>query len=173
MRTRRPPRAEEPRLSDTAAKNTPPRAVTVAVVGCGAWGRNLVRTFHTLPGSRLPVVCDLDEKRLAQMRAQFPGLRSSVDFGVILAEPGLEAVVIGASATAHHELALRSIAAGKHTYVEKPLTLSVAHSREVVEAARAKGVLLMVGHLLLYHPAVLYLKRLLDHGERRVMGEGV
>lgn len=141
------------------------RTVTVGVVGCGAWGRNLVRTFHTLPGSRLPIVCDIDEKRNVAMRQQFPGLRATLRFDELLAEPGLEAVVVGASANAHKELALRSIAAGKHTYVEKPLTLSVADSREVVEAARARGVILMVGHLLLYHPAVLYLKRLIDSGD--------
>lgn len=156
---------KEPRLSDATPKKTDGRAVGVAVVGCGAWGRNLVRTFHALPGSRLLAVGDLDERRLAQMRSQFPGLRATTDLGSILGEPGLEAVVIGASAPAHKALALASIAAGKHTYVEKPLALSSADAREIVAAAEARGVLLMVGHLLLYHPAVLYLKRLLDAGE--------
>lgn len=141
------------------------RAVGVAVVGCGAWGRNLVRTFHTLPSSRLVGVADLDEGRLAQMRAQFPGIRGTTDFASLLADPAVEAVVVGASAAAHHALALQSIAAGKHTYVEKPLALSAAHAREMVVAAEERGVRLMVGHLLLYHPAVLYLKRLLDAGE--------
>jgi len=139
--------------------------VSVAVVGCGAWGRNLVRTFHTLRGSRLAGVCDVDERRLAQMRQQFPGIAATRDYDALLATPGLEAVVVGASAAAHKALALRAIEAGKHTYVEKPLALSSADSRQIVEAADARGVRLMVGHLLLYHPAVLHLKRLIDSGD--------
>ncbi len=148
----------------TGEPASPKRPVHVAVVGCGAWGRNLVRTFHTLPGSRLLAACDIDERRLVQMRAQFPGLRTTVELASVLAEPALEAVVVGTSAVAHKEVALAAIASGRHVYVEKPLTLSAADAVEVAEAARARGVVLMVGHLLLYHPAVLYLRRLLDEG---------
>ena len=142
----------------------PPRGVGVAVVGCGAWGRNLVRTFHALPGSRLLAVCDIDEARLVQMRSQFPDVPATRDVSVVLADPAVEAVVVGASAIAHKELALRALAAGKHVYVEKPLALSVADANDVVDAARAAGRTLMVGHLLLYHAAVLHLRRMIDEG---------
>jgi predicted dehydrogenase len=137
----------------------------VAVVGCGAWGRNLVRVFHGLPGSNLLAVCDKDEERLAVMRRQFPGLHTTADLDSVLAEPALEAVVVGASAKAHHPLAMAALRAGKHVYVEKPLALSVEDSEEMVRTASDADRLLMVGHLLLYHPAVLYLRRLIDDGE--------
>jgi len=141
------------------------RRIGVAVVGCGNWGRNLVRTFHSLPESDLRYVCDLDEGRLARMRAQFPGLRTSTDLDRVLADDSVEAVVIAASAVAHKALALRALQAGKHAYVEKPLALSVEDSEEIVAEAEARGLKLMVGHLLLYHPAVLYLRSLLDNGD--------
>ena len=141
------------------------RPIGVVVVGCGAWGRNLVRTFHNLPGSRLVGVCDLDEDRLGRMRTQFPGLQTSTDFDAYLADPEVEAVVIGASAAAHKALALAALKAGKHTYVEKPLALSAADAEEIVAAAKAADRTLMVGHLLLYHSAVLFLKNLIDGGD--------
>lgn len=142
----------------------PDGEVGVAVVGCGAWGRNLVRTFHTLPGSRLVAVVDIDPARVAQMRRQFPGVPGSEALAPVLADPAVHAVVIGASAGAHREIALQAIAARRHVYVEKPLALSVADAREIVRAADGAGVTLMVGHLMLYHPAVLHIRRLVDEG---------
>jgi len=141
------------------------RSVGVVVVGCGAWGRNLVRTFHGLPGSRLVAICDTDAARLEQMGRQFPGVDTTTDLGRCLADPAVEAVVVGASAAAHESLALAAVAAGKHVYVEKPLALSVAGAERVVQAAAEADRVLMVGHLLLYHQAVLYLKELIDGGE--------
>jgi predicted dehydrogenase len=148
-------------LSQTSANG---RAVGIAVAGCGAWGRNLVRTFHGLPGSSLRHVVDPDASRLAQMRTQFPGLHATPDWAAVLADPAVEAVVIGAPAALHRQLALEAIAAGKHTYVEKPLALSAADARDVAAAAAGRGVTLMVGHLLLYHPAVLHLRRMVEEG---------
>ncbi len=142
-----------------------PRAIGVAVVGCGNWGRNLVRTFHELQGADLRWACDLDDGRLAVMRSQFSGLATTRDFDDVLADEGVEAVVIGASASAHRDLALRAVAAGKHLYVEKPLALTVADAEEIVRAAEDAARTLMVGHLLLFHPAVLYLRDLVESGE--------
>lgn len=139
-------------------------AVRTAVVGCGAWGRNLVRTFHALPGAHLVWVCDLSADRVAQMQAAFPGVRTTTDAARVFGDPSVDAVVVAASAAAHHGLALAALAAGKHVYVEKPLALSVAHAAEIVAAARTAGRTLMVGHLLRYHPAVLHLRALIDEG---------
>jgi predicted dehydrogenase len=141
------------------------RRIGVVVAGCGAWGRNLVRTFNGLPGADLRGVCDLDPGRLDQMARQFPGVATSTELSGFLADPTVEAVVIAASAPAHKPLALAALAAGKHTYVEKPLALSTDDAQEIVDAARKAQRTLMVGHLLLYHPAVLYLKRLIDEGD--------
>ncbi len=139
--------------------------VNVAVVGCGKWGRNLVRTFNSLPESCLKAVCDLDPARLELIGRQFPDPRTTTDLESVLSDPTIDAVVIRASAGAHKELALAALAAGKHTYVEKPLALSAADAEEIVQSADARGLTLMVGHLLLYHSAVLYLKELIDSGD--------
>lgn len=147
------------------ASGEAPRRVRVAVVGCGAWGRNLVRTFHNLPGSDLAYACDLDEDRLARMRAQFSGLETTTDYEAVLGDDSVEAIVIGASAAAHRPLAMAALAADKHVYVEKPLALSVKDAREIVTEADSRNRVLMVGHLLLYHSCVLYLKDLVDRGE--------
>ncbi len=141
------------------------RHVGVAVVGCGNWGKNLVRTFHNLPESDLRHVCDLDDGRLARMRGAFPGISATKDLDAVLHDETVEAVVIGASATAHKPLAMKALQAGKHTYVEKPLALSVKDSEEIVAEAESRGLTLMVGHLLLYHPAVLFLRAMIDNGE--------
>jgi predicted dehydrogenase len=138
---------------------------TVAVVGAGNWGRNLVRNFYSLPASTLKWVVDLDEGRLAKMRELFPGIRTSTDIDEVLADGEVEAVVVSASAKAHHQIGMKVLAAGKHAYIEKPLALTAADAEELVTVAEERGLLLMVGHLLLFHPGVQKLKALVDSGE--------
>jgi predicted dehydrogenase len=137
----------------------------VAVVGAGNWGRNLVRNFHNLPQCTLSWVVDLDEGRLSKMRELFPSIKTTTELSEMLADDAVEAVVVSASAAAHHAIAMECIAAGKHIYVEKPLALNVADAEEMVKAADAAGRILMTGHLLLYHPAVLKLKSLITSGD--------
>ena len=137
----------------------------VAVVGAGNWGRNLVRNFYNIPASTLKWVVDLDEGRLAKMRELFPGIRTTTDVDEMLADDSVEAVIVSASAKAHHPLGMKVIGAGKHAYIEKPLALTAADAEEMVSAADERGVVLMVGHLVLFHPAVLMLKQLIDDGE--------
>ncbi len=146
------------------APDSDPRVVGTAVVGCGAWGRNLVRTFRALPGSDLRRVCDLDPARLSQMRSQFAGIRTTTEFDECLEDRDVEAVIISTSAAAHEPLAMAALAAGKHVYVEKPLALSLAGAESIVREAEARDRVLMVGHLMLYHPAVLYLRKMIDDG---------
>src|SRR5207244_2832715 len=98
--------------------------LSVAVVGCGAWGRNLVRTFHTVPGSRLAAVCDLDEKRLGQMRTQFPGVRTTTDYDALCREPELDAVVIGASADSFWSFAPHDISVMNFLMGAQPVSVS-------------------------------------------------
>jgi predicted dehydrogenase len=138
--------------------------VNVAVVGAGNWGKNLVRNFASLPNATLKYVCDLSEKVRAGMAKEYPKATVTGDLNAVLADGQLQAVVIAVDAPLHYELAKKALQAGKHTYVEKPLTLSTAHSTELVELAAAKGVKLMVGHLLEYHPAVEYMKDMIAKG---------
>lgn len=139
--------------------------IGIAVVGTGDWGANLVRNFANLPGTRLVSVCDADPQRLAKTAAQYPGVRAVGDVADVARDPEVQGVVVAASAVSHYPLARALLEAGKDVYVEKPLTLEVAHAEELVRLARTKGRVLMVGHLLLYHPGVQYLKKMVVDGQ--------
>jgi predicted dehydrogenase len=139
--------------------------IGIAVVGTGDWGANLVRNFANLPGTRLVSVCDAEPQRLAKTAAQYPGVRAVGDVGDVARDPDVQGVVVAASAVSHYPLARTLLEAGKDVYVEKPLTLEVGHAEELVRLAKAKGRVLMVGHLLLYHPGVQYLKKMVVDGQ--------
>jgi UDP-2-acetamido-3-amino-2,3-dideoxy-glucuronate N-acetyltransferase len=134
----------------------------VAVVGCGYWGKNLVRNFYEL--GALSVVCDPRPEALneAVAKCQVPAV-TGIDS--VLSNPEVDAVVIAAPAAQHYDLARRSIVSGKDVYVEKPLALHAEEGRKLAALAAEQKKILMVGHILLYHPAVLELKRLISAGE--------
>jgi predicted dehydrogenase len=138
--------------------------VGIAVVGTGDWGANLVRNFAGLPGSRLVALHDSDPQRLRKAAAQYPVARVAESLEALLT-PDVQGVVVAASAVSHYTLARTLLENGKDVFVEKPLALSVAHAEELVRIAGKHGRILMVGHLLLFHPAVRYLKGMLDRGE--------
>ena len=140
-------------------------SVGLAVVGTGDWGANLVRNFASLPGCALVALCDTDPKRLNANVAKYPQARGVERVEDLAALDGVQAVVVAASAVSHYPLAKSLLEAGKDVYVEKPLALSVAHAEELVRIARERQRILMVGHLLLFHPAVRHLKGLVERGE--------
>jgi predicted dehydrogenase len=137
----------------------------IGVAGCGYWGPNLVRSFDRLPEAQVVALCDADAGRLERLREQYPAALGFTDFDQFLACPDLDAVALATSAPTHYPLARRSLSAGFPTFVEKPLALSSAEARELVGLADSRGLPLMVGHLLEYHPAVEYLKELAASGE--------
>ena len=139
--------------------------VSLALVGTGDWGANLLRNFANLPGARVAAVCDADPARLERARKVVPGAQAVADARALLDIPGLEAVVIAAPAAAHAKLARTFLEAGKDVYVEKPFTLDVAEAEELVRLAETRQRVLMVGHLLKHHPAVRKLKAMIDAGE--------
>jgi UDP-2-acetamido-3-amino-2,3-dideoxy-glucuronate N-acetyltransferase len=134
----------------------------IGVIGCGYWGRNLVRNFHEL-GS-LVAVCDNDLSCLEEMRKKY-SVAATQHFEELLAMPEVRAVVIAAPAAQHYELAKKAILAGKDAFVEKPLALRVEEGEDLVELARKHSRILMVGHLLHYHPAIVELRRMIREGE--------
>jgi UDP-2-acetamido-3-amino-2,3-dideoxy-glucuronate N-acetyltransferase len=134
----------------------------VGVVGCGYWGRNLIRNFHEI--GALAAVCDVDDASRNEMQRQY-NVCGTANYEEMLAMPELKGVVIAAPAAKHFELAKKAIRRGKDVFVEKPLALHVEEGVELVELARKHGRILMVGHLLHYHPAIVELRRLLDVGE--------
>lgn len=135
----------------------------VAVVGCGNWGKNLVRNFAQL--GELAAVCDNDEKRLAIVRQEYKDLRVTSNLQTLLDDPEITAIVVASPSDTHFDLAKRALLANKHVYVEKPLARDVNHARELDALATERNLVLMVGHLLLYHPAVNCLKQLIASGE--------
>jgi predicted dehydrogenase len=141
------------------------RPIQIGVAGLGYWGPNLARNFRELPGSELRWLCDGSEAARDKATAQFPGVRVTADLDDLLADPELDAVALATPVPSHADLAVRVLEAGKHCFVEKPLAQSVADAERAIAAAERAGKILMVGHLLEYHPGVLALKGLAESGE--------
>ena len=140
-------------------------ALRIAVVGLGYWGPNLARNFAALPGCSLAWCCDPSADVRERVAPRFPQARFTGDLDEVLADPELDAVALATPVSSHAELAVRVLESGKHCFVEKPLAQSVADAERAVAAAQASGRVLMVGHLLEYHPGVQRLKQLVDSGE--------
>ncbi|UCG52591.1 MAG: Gfo/Idh/MocA family oxidoreductase [Candidatus Latescibacterota bacterium] len=138
-------------------------SVKVAVIGMGHWGKNLVRNFYEL-GS-LDVVCDSDETPKATIEQSYPGVEFTMDLEAVLADKTIQAVAIATPAVTHHMIAKSALEAGKDVYVEKPLATNLDDGEELVRLAKERGRVLMVGHILRYHPAVEKLEELIDSGE--------
>jgi UDP-2-acetamido-3-amino-2,3-dideoxy-glucuronate N-acetyltransferase len=136
--------------------------IAVGVVGCGYWGKNLVRNFHQL--GRLRVICDVDRPRLEQLQREYDGVDICDSYEELFQRKDIEGIVIAAPAVQHYSLAKRALEMGKDVFVEKPLALQVDHAEELTQLARKTGRILMVGHLLQYHPAIQKLKSLIRDG---------
>ncbi len=137
--------------------------VSVAVVGSGYWGKNHVRNFHQL--GALSHICDSSPETLGQFAQTYPDVSLTQSFDEILANESIRGIVIATPAVTHYELASRALRAGKDVLVEKPLALSVEHGEELVDLASTGGNVLMVGHILLYHPCVSKLKEMIAQGD--------
>src|SRR4051794_22605272 len=141
------------------------RPIRVAVAGLGYWGPNLARNFGALPGCELAWLCDANAETLARVGAQHPSAQLTGDLADVLADDTVDAVVLATPVPTHAELAERVLEAGKHCFVEKPIATTVAGAERAVAAADRSGRLLMVGHLLEYHPGVAKLKEIAESGE--------
>lgn len=139
--------------------------IEVAVVGVGGWGKNLARNYYQLPEANLRYICDLDSDKLASMQQQYPGVRTSDSFDDVLQDPDLDAVVIATTGPTHYALAKKALNSGKDVYVEKPFVLEVDQAVELNELAAKDNRILMVGHLLEYHPVVTKLKGMIEAGD--------
>jgi predicted dehydrogenase len=137
----------------------------VGVVGLGYWGPNLARNFDRLPDAELSWLCDASEEALERWGRAFPSARTTSRLDDLLDDDALDALVIATPVPTHAELATRVLAARKHCFVEKPLARSEQEAEEVVDAARAAARVLMVGHLLEYHPGVERLAELVRSGD--------
>jgi len=143
--------------------NRPP--TSFAIVGLGYWGPNLLRVLAEMPDVDIRYICDKDEARLQRFGRAYPGAIATASFDQVLADEAVDAVVIATPIFTHAELASRSLQAGKHAFVEKPLASSSGEARELVATAGRLGRALMCGHTFLYSPPVRSVKNLLDRGE--------
>lgn len=142
------------------ADSAVPRAV---VVGVGYWGKNLARNLHDL--GALVGICDTDLTILTEQASQYGGVRSYRHYDEVLSDKTVDVVVLASPAAAHESMAREALLAGKDVFVEKPLALSSAAGEKLASLAEEKDRILMVGHLLRYHPAVVKLKEMVDEGE--------
>jgi predicted dehydrogenase len=135
----------------------------IGVAGLGHWGPNLARNFDEL--TELTWLCDLDASLLERFSKRHPQARLTTSFEDLLADESLDSVVVATPVVTHYELARQALAAGKHVFVEKPMALHAGEAEELCALAEERDLVLMPGHLLLYHPAVNKLKELIDSGE--------
>ncbi|MEW6556605.1 MAG: Gfo/Idh/MocA family oxidoreductase [Elusimicrobiota bacterium] len=135
----------------------------IAIVGCGYWGKNLVRNFYKL--GVLKTICDIDEKLLTKLNKVYPDITCTNDFQRILTDSNINGIVISTSAISHYELTKKSLECGKNVLVEKPFTTQLIDAEELTEMAEKKKIILMVGFTFLYNAAVRKIKEIIDSGE--------
>jgi len=140
------------------------RTVRVGVVGCGYWGPKLIRNFHSIPGSELSMVADLRQDRLDHIKGLYPSVETTTSYEALL-DSSVEAVAIATPVSRHFEMARQALLANKHVLVEKPLTQNTEYANALIDLARERKRILMVGHTFEYNPAVEYLKSLIESGE--------
>ena len=141
------------------------KVLNVAVAGCGYWGPNLIRNFSSLPGCRVKQVCDTEENRLAHMKKLYPSVAATTKFEDLVNDKEVDAIVVATPVHLHHGLGKKSLLAGKHTFIEKPMATSSADCEELVSLAAKKNLTLMVGHTFIYSTPVRKIKEIVDSGE--------
>ncbi len=140
-----------------------PFPTRIAVIGCGYWGMNYVRVLRELRDAEVSV-CDSRTGRLDEVARRFPGVALHTDVEDVLHDPGIDAVVVCTPASAHHDVAIPALRAGKHMLVEKPLTVTVEQASDVIDHAAAADRILLIGHTFIYNEGVRHVKRLVDEG---------
>jgi len=137
--------------------------IGIAVIGTGYWGKNLIRNFWEI--GALKLICDKNEDALNHFREQYPGLETCFALSDVLTRSDIQAVVLATPAESHYLLARESLLAGKHVFVEKPLALSEKEGLEIIRISEERKRILMIGHLLQYHPVFIRLKELVQNGD--------
>jgi predicted dehydrogenase len=139
--------------------------INVAVVGCGYWGPNLIRNFHSLPDCCVKVICDFDRQRLDYLKKSYPAVTTTTDYTDVIGNPEVNAVAIATPVQTHFPLAVQSLKAGKHTFIEKPMAVSADQCRQLIDLAADRSLTLMVGHTFIYSSPVRKIKEIIASGE--------
>lgn len=139
--------------------------VKVGIIGAGYWGTNLIRTFNDIEGASLVAVSDQKPGRLSYVNKRYPHVRTTPNYREILDDPTIEAVVVATPVTTHYEIGMQVLQAGKHAFVEKPMTYSYQEAAELYKLAQEKDLRLAVGHVYQFSPAVEWLITHLTSGQ--------
>ncbi len=139
--------------------------ISVGVIGCGYWGPNLIRNFHLLRDCDLKGVCDSSPERLSHIRGLYPEIETTDDSDALVNRPDIDAIAIVTPVRTHFDLARKSLEAGKHTFIEKPMAATAAQCKELIRIANERHLTLMVGHTFIYTSEVRKIKEMLDSGE--------
>ena len=131
----------------------------------GNWGKNLLRNFYSNPQVHIPIVCDTDEKIISRVGADYSEIELTTDIQQIYNRDDYDAVVIATQPDSHYDIAKEFIKRGKHVFVEKPMVLNLVHGEELKQLAKEQRRILMVGHILEYHPAFEKVEQMIDDGE--------
>ncbi len=139
--------------------------LNIAVVGCGYWGPNLIRNFNSLPESNLKTIIDIDSKRLTHMKGLYPNTETSTKYDNAIKNSDIDAIAIATPVNLHFEFAKKSLEAGKHTFIEKPMASSLKQCSELIKLAEKNNLTLMIGHTFIFTPAVRKIKEIIDSGD--------
>lgn len=137
----------------------------LALIGLGYWGPNLLRNFINIPHCSIRYCCDSDASRLQEVKRKFPHILTTTDFGEILRDESIDAVILATPTRTHFDLGVAALKAGKDVLIEKPMAQSFRQAKELVQLAKKRNKILMVDHTFLFNPAVIKIKELIDKGE--------
>jgi predicted dehydrogenase len=141
------------------------RTITIGQAGLGYWGPNVLRNFANLAECQVKKCCDIDTQQLEKIKRRYPFTELTQDYNELVNDPEIEALVVTTPAATHYKLTKKALEAEKHVFVEKPITLDIGEAEELIDLAERRRRVLMVGHLLIYHPAITKLKEYVDSGE--------
>jgi predicted dehydrogenase len=139
--------------------------INIGIIGYGYWGPNLVRNFSDLTSAKVASVSDLDPNKLAVVQRRYPGVKTTTDFRELINDAGVDAVAIATPVHTHFELAMAALRAGKHVWLEKPMTETAEQARQLVDEAERRGLTLIVDHTFIYTGAVQKMDELIRAGE--------
>jgi predicted dehydrogenase len=139
--------------------------LNIGVIGCGYWGPNLVRNFSALPECKVKKLCDADKDRLESMALLYPNIELTTEYSELIEDTDINAIAIATPVRFHFEMAMQSLLADKHTFVEKPMVRNVREGKTLIETAENRKLTLMVGHTFVFSPAVRKVKEIINSNE--------
>jgi predicted dehydrogenase len=138
--------------------------MNIAIIGCGHWGKNYIRIFSDTPKAKLSICCDSNANALKSISTKYPEISTTTNYNEILSNKDISIVIVSTPASSHYEIIKTALESGKDVLAEKPLTIKLEESEKLVEIAKSKNRILMVGHTFLFNPAIRKIKEYIQNG---------